>query len=55
MVTKVYPETIVGLFGQDLVGLGAGVDLEDFDHLGDMVLDVTRYVFLVKTINLDAI
>jgi len=31
----------VGLSRQDLVGPGAGVDLEDFDDLGDVVLDVT--------------
>jgi len=29
----------VGLFRQDLVGSGAGMVLEDFDSLGDVVLD----------------
>ena len=52
MVTKVYQKTVVDLFGQDLIGLGTGVDLEDFDDLGDMVLDVTGYVSLVETVNL---
>jgi len=55
MVAEVHQETIVGLPRQDLVGPGAGVDLEDFDDLGDVVLDVTRYAPLAGTGNLDAI
>ena len=51
MVTKVYQKTAVGVFGQNLVGVSTGMDLEDFDHLGDMVLDVTGYVSLVETVN----
>jgi len=42
----------VGLSGQDLTGPGAGVDLEDFDNLGDMVLDGTRHVSLVTVVAL---
>ena len=39
----------MGLCGQALVGPGTGVDLEDFDRLGDVVLDYARYVSLAET------
>ena len=45
----------MGLCGQGLVGPGARVDLEDFDDLDDVVLDVTRYVSLVVTDGFGAI
>jgi hypothetical protein len=38
----------VGLSRQDRVGPVAGVDLEDFDNIGDLVLDGTRYVSLLE-------
>ena len=45
----------MGLCGQGLVGPGAGVDLEDFDSLGDVVLDYARYVSLAETDGSDTI
>ena len=34
----------MGLCRQGLVGPGAGMDVEDFDNLGDVVLHGTGYV-----------
>lgn len=49
MVTEVHQETVVGLSRQDRVGPGTGVDMEDFDDLGNVVFDGARFVPLVTT------
>lgn len=43
----------MGLSGPDFVGAGAGVDLDDFDGLGGLVLDGVGYVSPVTTDDLD--
>jgi hypothetical protein len=43
LVAAVYQEAVVGLYRQDRAGADSGVDLEDLDSLGDLVLHGIRY------------